>query len=85
MGNTKKILAEFEDPCAEKLIFSDKTSLCTIDCALKHISLFAERKIVQVEREDKMSYTTIIIYLYIYASILDIFSALLLISMLFLS
>ena len=30
-------MAEFEDPCAEKLIFSDKTSPCTIDCALKHI------------------------------------------------
>ena len=29
-------MAEFEDPRAEKLIFSDKTSPCTIDCALKH-------------------------------------------------
>ena len=29
--------AEFEDPCEEKLICSDKTSPCAIDCALKLI------------------------------------------------
>ena len=28
---------QFEDQCAEKLIFSDETFTCTIDCALKPI------------------------------------------------
>ena len=52
-------MAEFEDPCAEKLIFSDKTSPCTIDCALKHIKYEVQDALCQLTNPNNLTYVQI--------------------------